>query len=201
MPRHAAPDEAGAPDRYEVVYSTAAPPGWLWTRIAAPAPTPPATPAVFRRLWRLAPGFSPLDDAGLRRRPGVGEGTAAAAPPFKPDDLFRLAPTPSVAWLQRQAGRGRGKALSDTLLALRGDAEQASSLGAVVEQAAATLSRSGESLVVDGAALAEAGVRPAAPSGVAAPIVGGRVRPVGSAGPDRRGRPRRLLADNESSAT
>ena len=163
VPRRAAKGEAGSPDRYEVVYTTEAPPGWLWTRVAAPTPTPPAPPAAFRRLWRLAPGLSPLDDARLRRRPGAGEGTAAAAPPVQPDDLFRLAPSPSAAWLRRQAGARPRESLSDALLGLRGDSEQASSLGAVVDRAAAALRKSGETLVVDGAALGEAGVRPAAP--------------------------------------
>ena len=74
VPLRTSKDEAGAPHRYEVVYATTAPPGWLWTRVEAPAPTPPVAPAAFQRLWRLAPELSPLDDAGLRRRPGPAKG-------------------------------------------------------------------------------------------------------------------------------
>ena len=53
VPLRTSKDEAGAPHRYEVVYATTAPPGWLWTRVEAPAPTPPVAPAAFQRLWRL----------------------------------------------------------------------------------------------------------------------------------------------------
>ena len=161
VPHRTFKDESGAAHRYEVVYTTTAPPGWLWTRIDAPAPTPPAPPAAFERRWRLAPEFSPLDDAGLRRRPGPGEGTTAAARSFRPDDLFRSVPSPSLAWLERRGGAGAQDALADALLGLRGNAEQTVSLGAVVERTAAALQKARQSLTVDAAALAEAGVDPA----------------------------------------
>ena len=163
VPLRTSKDEAGAPHRYEVVYATTAPPGWLWTRVEAPAPTPPVAPAAFQRLWRLAPELSPLDDAGLRRRPGPGEGTQASAPPLRPQDLFRMVPAPSLPWFQDgDRGAVGREALTNVLVSLRKDAEQSSSLGAVVEQAAALLQKERLTLVVDAAALGEAGVEPAA---------------------------------------
>ena len=109
VPPRTSKDEAGGTHRYEVVYATTAPPGWLWTRVEAPAPTPPVAPAAFQRLWRLAPELSPLDDADLRRRPGPGEGTPASAPPLRPQDLFRMVPAPSLPWLQDGGGAPHGR--------------------------------------------------------------------------------------------
>ncbi len=162
VPLRTSKDEAGAPHRYEVVYATTAPPGWLWTRVEAPAPTPPVAPAAFQRLWRLAPELSPLDDASLRRRPGPGEGTPASAPRLRPRDLFRMVPAPSLPSFQEGGGDARREALTNVLVSLRKEAEQSSSLGAVVEQAAALLQKERLTLVVDAAALGEAGVEPAA---------------------------------------
>ena len=73
-----------------------------------------------------------------------------------------MVPAPSLPSFQEGGGGGRREALTNVLVSLRKDAEQSSSLGAVVEQAAALLQKERLTLVVDAAALGEAGVEPAA---------------------------------------
>ncbi|HVS37049.1 MAG TPA: hypothetical protein VMS17_15925, partial [Gemmataceae bacterium] len=164
-PARAGNQEASTPHRYEIVYTTPASTAGPWARVEAPAPAPPLPPAVFRRLWRLAPEFSPLGDDRLRRRPGPGEGTPAAAPPIRPDDLFRLGPEPRAISWSGSAGwdwTRRPEALPDVLAGLRGKEAKSRTLGAVLGDAAAGLRKRGEFLVVDAAALRDAGVDPAA---------------------------------------
>jgi hypothetical protein len=150
--------------RYEVVYTTTAPIGWLWTRVEAPVPSLPVEPAVFQRSWRLPPEFSPLADNHLLRLPGPGEGTSAAAEAYRPEDLFRAAPIPAPpfgSWFQGREEAGRREALSDALLGLRGKTEQTRPLGAVLVDTAAALRKMRQSLVLDATALGEASVGPA----------------------------------------
>jgi hypothetical protein len=156
--------EASISHHYEVVYTTAAAPGWWGTRAEAKAPSPPAPPAAFRRRWQFAPEFSPLG-GGLRRLPGPGEGTPSAEPARMPADLFRAAPAlPSIpgwppGWTWDEARRP--EVLPDALRSLWAKAGQKRPLGLLLNDAAAALRQQNRQfLVVDAAALAGAGVAP-----------------------------------------
>jgi hypothetical protein len=163
-PARADVQKAESPHRYEVVYTTPAAPLGIWSRVEAPAPSPPVPPAAFRRLWRLAPEFSPLAGDRLRRRPGPGEGTPSAAPPLRPQDLFRAAPAASFVpwpWPMSWDESRRPEALPDVLLALRGKEAKTRPLGVVLSDAAAALRQKYAAfLVVDAAALHDAGADP-----------------------------------------
>ena len=126
--------------RYEVIYTTKAPLGWLWTRVEAPVPSLPVQPAAFQRFWRLPPELSPLNNDRLRRLPGPGEGTTPASDAFRPKDLFRTtALAAPSSWFQGSEEAERRESLSDVLLGLRGKAEQKRLLGAVLVDTAAAL--------------------------------------------------------------
>ncbi len=161
-----APNRAPDPERqlahdYEVVFTTTAPFGWLWTRVKAEVPSLPVPPAVFQRLWRLPPEFRPLGEGSLRRLPGPGEGTAAAGDAYKAEDLFRAVPVPEPSsWLGGREDAGGRESLSDALLGLRGKAAQTRPLGPILVDTAAALRKMRQSLVVDGAALNEAATGP-----------------------------------------
>src|SRR5262249_35004939 len=178
VPVRAGEPEASTPHRYVVVYTTTAAPGWLWTRVEAPAPSPPASPAAFRRRWRLAPELSPLGGPSLRRQPGPGEGAPSAPPPVGPDDLFRAAATPAWPWPFEWDETRRPEALPDVLLGLRAKTEQTRPIGPVLADAAAALrQKRRQFLVVDAAALAEAGVGPARGAARAGPSAAGDAPP------------------------
>ena len=149
--------------RYEVIYTTKAPLGWLWTRVEAPVPSLPVQPAAFQRFWRLPPELSPLNNDRLRRLPGPGEGTTPASDAFRPKDLFRTtALAAPSSWFQGSEEAERRESLSDVLLGLRGKAEQKRLLGAVLVDTAAALRKFHQALVVDAMALNEAAVGPEA---------------------------------------
>ena len=105
--------------------------------------------------------FTPLDDAGLRRRPGPGEGTPAAAPARRPEDLFRAVPTLSPPWSQGKGVERRFVALPDVLLSLAGRPNNRPLVG-LVGRTAVALQKERQTLVVDAAALGAAGVDPTA---------------------------------------
>ncbi len=162
-PARAGRQAPGGPHLYEVFYTTGGAAAGLWARVEAPAPSPRVPPAVFRRLWRLAPELSPLDDGRLRRRPGPGESTPSAAPPLRPQDLFRAAPeAPPFAWPWPTGwdGARRPDVLPEALLSLRDKEKQTKAIDAVLVDAAADLRRHGEFLIVDASALADADVGP-----------------------------------------
>ena len=138
-------------------------PAGPWTRVEAPAPSPPVPPAGFRRLWRLAPEFSPLGDDRLRRRPGPGEG---APPRRRRCDPKTCSGRPPSAG-PRLAGAGR----------LGRDAPPRGAAGRAAEpprqgeedkadrrrprrRGGGLRGKRGEFLVVDAAALRDAGVDP-----------------------------------------
>jgi hypothetical protein len=140
--------------RFEVTYTTTAPIGWLWTQISSPAPAPPAAPVGIRRRWRLPPGFAPLGD--VSRLAGPGEGMAPPDRAFAPSDVFRPFPAPMLG--PPTAGETeRRDALTAALTALHSRGEITTTLGEIIAQTCGFLRGRGE-LVVDVAALAEAGV-------------------------------------------
>jgi hypothetical protein len=165
-PNRAPESDASSTHRYEVVYTTAVPVGWLWTRVEAPAPLLPVQPAALQRLWRLPAEFTPLNDGQLRRLPGPGEGPAAGGDAYKLEGLFRASSVPSPAsWSWFHQGReeaGRRESLSDALLGLRGKTEQTRSLGAALVDTAVGLRKMRQSLILDAAALKLASVGPEA---------------------------------------
>src|SRR5262249_10328464 len=153
---------------FELIYATEGEwPWWSpWAELGAAEPRLPVPPSSFRRTWRLPPGVVPLGTAarrlpdplapadrepwwaGVRRAWGVGRAwLAAVGPEFGPD--------PWVAGQRRQ--------LAEAELALRREhaARAPWSLGRALERLATAHRKQGP-LVIDTAALREAGVGPSA---------------------------------------
>ncbi len=161
-----APDRSAVPEpprRFELLYATERSAWSLGARLEAPAPALPVEPIAFRRVWRLPPGVLPLGDADFRPVPGSPDAPARDERVRRPFGLGQLAalthwPLAFDEWegLQRrqltQAGArtagevGRKATFGEALEALTGDHP---------DEAAA--------LVLDAAALEEAGLTPTTP--------------------------------------
>jgi hypothetical protein len=149
---------------FEVLYTTPASHGWFLAEFEAPIPRLPIEPTSFRRCWRLPPDVIPLFGGQLQRMPGTGD----AAAPVERDvsDLFRLPGTPQP-WREAGPSLAHVQAIADAAQALRlprpsaPDTHPPGTLGQVVEVVAFEHLRREFPLVVDTAALAEAGLSPA----------------------------------------
>jgi hypothetical protein len=149
------PVTAGAGPRFEVLYTSAAPTGLLWSRLEAPAPVLPVVPAVFERRWLLPPGQAPLSGDRVERLP--------------PDEPLRpfLSPAQRLAGLLEQPlprslrlapAEPARQALTDAVAAFKArHAGQKLSLEQVVEDLAFGYLKDAHPLIVDRVALARAG--------------------------------------------
>ena len=163
----------------------------------------PSPPAAFQRLWRLAPEFSPLGDDRLRRRPGPGEGTpcrgaarATGRPvPRGPSAGPRLA---VASRLGRGAAAPRRCRTSCWASAARRRRQSRSAPSWATRPA--RLAEGGEFLVVDAAALREAGVDPSAAVTLKPESAEDEAAPWEELGWRRRFAARRLPADDAAPA-
>jgi hypothetical protein len=143
--------------RYEVVYATDGPAGWLGARLEAPAPGLPLQPLGFQRRWRLPPGVVPLYDSRARALPSAsaepdGRGAKETATPSW--DVLR--PLALEEWEERQR-----QEVVAAARAARPAGGRAPTLGEALERVACDAAGR-EPLVLDVAALDDAGLTPAA---------------------------------------
>jgi hypothetical protein len=152
------PERGGLGDaglrRYEIVYVSDAPAAWLGSRLEAPMPGLPLPPLAFQRRWRLPPGMLPLYDGRVRALPAAD--TEPDGPIAK--DLGALSwdvlrPLALEGWEERQRQQVIAAAR-----AARPAGGRASSLGEALERVACDAAVEHEPLVIDTAALEEAGL-------------------------------------------
>jgi hypothetical protein len=147
------------PHRIEVVYTTAAGPwtAWLpWQRLEAPAPELPLRPATFRRAWRLPPGVLPLS---AERHLCLSAGPGHSLPPADSalTDLYRLPGLPRP-WPIPAGDPDVLRALNNAARGLRLGPAAWLPLFEVIDRLAFRFLRDRAALVLDTAALTEAGL-------------------------------------------
>jgi hypothetical protein len=146
---------------FEILYSTDRLVGRVFSRVDAPAPALPVTPAAFTRRWLLPPGLLPLSGTAVRRLPGDDEANGLLLNARRPTDLFRLGPVLQLPGRQTSTLLARQQALEDAAAALQSDHAKARSLplDRIVEEVAfGDFLRGFHPLVLDDEALRRAGV-------------------------------------------
>lgn len=160
--------------QFEIVYATDSPAWKLWTRLEAPAagtsgavtfrpwePELPVRPVAFRHTWKLPPGVEPLWVERFHALPG---GPATETELIVPDWLRRQmfggpasvdAVTPEGADQRRHFLAAAGALIRKKL-----EAGKECRLGDLLDQLTVEQLQRQEPLVVDAAALAEAGLSP-----------------------------------------
>lgn len=166
-----APSAAATPyHRFEVFYALDRPAWNLWCHLQAPAPVLPVRLIAFRRTWRLPSNVVPLAEQKMQRLPGgqTEEWTTADWKsgrrgdwPFLPASVspfLHLAEADEWADSQRQQVR-------DALIALRKQrrGEAGWTLGKALERLVFDHFKQQGSMVLDTAALCEAGLGPTTP--------------------------------------
>jgi hypothetical protein len=158
LPVPAANGSGEAPRRFELVYETDGPRGWLWSRLEVPAPGLPLPPLTFLRRWRLPPGVVPLHDGRLRPLP------PAAAQPDEPTregtDLGALSSLVLRPLALDQWEEPQRQHLVAAAQAVRPAPGHALTLGEALERVACEPSAEHDPLVIDAPALEEAGLAP-----------------------------------------
>jgi hypothetical protein len=148
--------------RFTVVYATDVPAWRLWARLEASAPVLPVRTVAFRRVWHLPPGLAPLAEGAYQRLPGPGEPRGRNGE--QGDSLLR---SPLSRWpFGPEEGGARPRLLlAETASAWRDQpgAKSGWRLGDALESLAFETLRGREPLVLDAAALREAGLGPQTP--------------------------------------
>jgi hypothetical protein len=158
VPRPGGASTADAPLRFEVIYDTASSgSAWLpWITLEAPAPVLPVPALTFRRTWRLPPGVDPIPDGRQRRIPGAG-GALGESVPRALSERFLLSSTFPEGATQRPIATDQSEGLAAAAFGLRpkvgGRVLRIREM--IAEMAHGFL---GDRLVVDDAALREAGI-------------------------------------------
>jgi hypothetical protein len=169
--------------QFEIVYAMDGPAWKLWTRLEAPPaafhpwePELPVRPAAFRHVWKLPPGVKPLWAERFHPLPG---GRADEASLVLPDWLpraVRPGPAPLGAVTPEETDqRQRFLAAAAALLRQRLEAGKECRLGDLLDRLTVEELQRQEAVVVDAAALAEAGLGPDTPlgdAGAASPPAG-----------------------------
>ncbi len=144
------------PHRFEVVYTSQAGSGLLWTRLEAAVPRLPVPPTTFRRTWRLPPGVTPLFGGRQQRLPGPGDALGPDEAGRVPAELFRLGGL-SRPWSGPAAEAELSRALADAARSLRAArAGQDVPLREVVDLVAFDYLKDRFPVVIDSTALREA---------------------------------------------
>jgi hypothetical protein len=159
VPRPSGGGAAEGPLRFEVVYDTEAPPASVWkpwATIEAPAPVLPVPALTFRRTWRLPPGIEPIPDGRQRNLPGAGA-AARDGLPRALTERFLLDTPLSETLAPHPAAGGQAEGVIAAAVGLR-----PKSGGRVVRLRELVAELASEflngQLVVDDAALREAGI-------------------------------------------
>jgi hypothetical protein len=177
LPRTGPGGAAEGHHRAEVLYTSPAPSALLWARLQAPAPQLPVSPTVLSRAWRLPPGVVPLRDADVLAVPGEQLGQAEVAP-WSAADLFHPPGVPGP-WSGPPTDPAQVQTLAGAAFALRHRrAGPILTLRELVGALAFEYLGERFPLVVDTAALREAGLSPAS----AIPCSGGDQSPWEAAG-------------------
>ncbi|HMC66199.1 MAG TPA: hypothetical protein VKI65_14780 [Gemmataceae bacterium] len=166
-----------AAHHFQIVYSRPARPWRLWAQLEGPAPELPVrTVASFQRAWRLPPGVVPLTSSGLRRMPGRGraELTNAGLERWRDAPIniaHRLFPAPTDELVRQR------QLLADSISKIQHDATTPGqpSIWHVLDRLAFECASKKISLLVDVAALREAGAGPSTPTRPLAETAAGAV--------------------------
>jgi hypothetical protein len=144
--------------RYKVVYETDRPGGWPLSRLEAPAPRLPLEPLGLLRRWRLPPGMVPLHDGLVRALPSAAAELNDRA---GDQDLGTLMSLLLHPWALGEGEERQQQQLAAAARGVRPPAGRPLTLGEALERVACDLSGDPDRpLIVDGLALAEAGLTP-----------------------------------------
>jgi hypothetical protein len=150
----------GSIHRYEIVYARTVPVWLPWQTLEAPAPVLPVSPLAFRRIWRLPPNLTPLDDKRCRVVPGTLDDADPPPLPGRVSGLFHLPGIGrAIEPLLNDTRTGARESLASAVEKLRGSrANEEAALRDVVSDLAFTYFKDRYPLVIDTVALGDAGI-------------------------------------------
>jgi hypothetical protein len=167
-------DGTDVPHRFEIVYTTPAESGEAgllpWRCLEAQVPELPVAPTAFRRTWRLPPDVFPLAESRYLRLPGGAAPDATFG--RAPTDLF-VPPGLPRPWPEPAGDVEVLRALHNAARGLRLGGGPSLPLCEVVDRIAFRFLRDQAALVLDTAALREAGLTAETP----VPLTGDGRRP------------------------
>jgi hypothetical protein len=140
---------------FELTYAAAGSRCLLWAPLSAAAPVLPVTPLHCRRIWRLPPGVTPLLDQGWLPLPGSGHESAALAWERGDIDYPSASAAPWDLAADQDSAEQR-KVLADAAVGMRREFTLGQALDGLLQSQLKDQLR----IVVDAAALAEAGLGP-----------------------------------------